>query len=147
MLDLRLIREQPEFVKERLRTRGDNYDELIDRILALDEQRRQIIAEVESLKHRRNVVSKEIGMMMREGKDVTELREEMRQVGERINELDAQLSQVESELEQALLVVPNIPHESVPVGSDETGNVVVRTWGDLVSLILSPNHIGKSENN
>jgi seryl-tRNA synthetase len=130
MLDLRLIREQPEFVKERLRTRGDNYDELIDRILALDEQRRQIIAEVESLKHRRNVVSKEIGMMMREGKDVTELREEMRQVGERINELDAKLREVESELEQALLVVPNIPHESVPVGSDETGNVVVRTWGE-----------------
>lgn len=138
MLDLRLIRERPNFVKERLRTRGDNYDELIDKIVSLDERRRQIIAEVESLKHRRNVVSKEIGMMMKEGKDVTELREEMRQVGNQINELDALLREVEGELENLLLFVPNIPHESVPIGSDETGNKVVRVWGELKEFDFEP---------
>ncbi len=138
MLDLRLIREQTEFVKERLRTRGDNYDELIDRIVALDEQRRRIIAEVEQLKHRRNVVSKEIGMMMKEGKDTTALREEMRQVSDRIDQLDTQLREVEQQLEQALLFIPNLPHESVPVGMDETGNVVVHTWGEPRTFDFEP---------
>ncbi|MFA0751297.1 MAG: hypothetical protein SLRJCFUN_001700 [Candidatus Fervidibacter sp.] len=138
MLDLRLIRENPTFVKERLRTRGDDYDPLIDRIVALDERRRQIIAEVETLKHRRNVVSKEIGMLLKEGKDATALREEMRQVGDRINQLDGELREVERELEQTLLLVPNLPHESVPVGSDETGNVVVRTFSEPRSFDFEP---------
>ncbi|MCS7191423.1 MAG: serine--tRNA ligase [Armatimonadetes bacterium] len=130
MLDLKLIRERTNFVKERLKTRGDNYDELIDQIVSLDEKRRQIIVEVESLKHRRNLVSKEIGMMMKEEKDVTNLREEMKQVGDRINELDAHLRETEEELRKLLLLVPNIPHESVPIGSDETGNKVVKVWGE-----------------
>ncbi len=138
MLDLRLIRENPAFVKERLRTRGDDYDALIDQIVALDERRRQIIAEVETLKHRRNVVSKEIGMLLKEGKDATTLREEMRQVGDRINQLDGELREVESELERTLLFVPNLPHESVPVGSDETGNAIVRTWGEPKSFDFEP---------
>jgi len=138
MLDLRLIRENPAFVKERLRTRGDDYDALIDQIVALDERRRQIIAEVETLKHRRNVVSKEIGMLLKEGKDATTLREEMRQVGDRINQLDGELREVERELEQTLLLVPNLPHESVPVGSDETGNAIVRTWGEPKSFDFEP---------
>lgn len=138
MLDLRLMREQPAFVKERLRTRGDNYDALIDRIVALDERRRHIIAEVEALKHRRNVVSKEVGMLMKEGKDTTALREEMRQVSDRINQLDRELREVERELEQALLFVPNLPHESVPVGSDETANRVVRTVGEPRTFDFEP---------
>ncbi len=138
MLDLRLIRENPESVKERLRARGDDYDALIDQIVALDERRRQIIAEVETLKHRRNVVSKEIGMLLKEGKDATALREEMRQVGDRINQLDGELREVERELERTLLFVPNLPHESVPVGSDETGNVVVRTFSEPRSFDFEP---------
>lgn len=138
MLDLRLIRERPDFVKERLKARGDNYDELIDLILSLDEKRRQIISEVEVLKHRRNVMSKEIGMMMREGKNVEALREEVKKVGDRISELDSLLREVENELEQKLLLVPNIPHESVPVGSDESGNLVVRIWGEITEFDFEP---------
>lgn len=138
MLDLRLIRERPDFVKERLKARGDNYDELIDLILSLDEKRRQIISEVEVLKHRRNVMSKEIGMMMREGKNVEALREEVKKVGDRISELDSLLREVENELEQKLLLVPNIPHESVPVGSDESGNVVVRIWDEITEFDFEP---------
>lgn len=138
MLNLQLIREQPEFVKARLATRGENYQELIDRILALDRERRQIITEVEDLKHRRNVMSKEIGIMIREGKDVAAHREEMRRVGDRIDELDARLREVEEELERALLLVPNIPHESVPVGSSEEENVVVRSWGEQRRFDFEP---------
>lgn len=138
MLDLRLIRERPDFVKERLKARGDNYDELIDLILSLDGKRRQIISEVEVLKHRRNVMSKEIGMMMREGKNVEALREEVKKVVDRISELDSLLREVENELEQKLLLVPNIPHESVPVGSDESGNVVVRIWGEITEFDFEP---------
>ena len=133
MLDLRLIRERPDFVKERLKARGDNYDELIDLILSLDEKRRQIISEVEVLKHRRNVMSKEIGMMMREGKNVEALREEVKKVGDRISELDSLLREVENELEQKLLLVPN-----VPVGSDESGNVVVRIWDEITEFDFEP---------
>ncbi|MGQ9520770.1 MAG: serine--tRNA ligase [Candidatus Fervidibacter sp.] len=138
MLDLRLLREHPDFVKERLNTRGDNYDELVDLILALDEKRRQIISEVETLKHRRNVMSKEVGMMVREGKNVEALREEVKKIGDRISELDSLLREVENELEQKLLLVPNTPHESVPVGSDESGNVVVRTWGEITEFDFEP---------
>lgn len=138
MLDLKLIREQTELVKEKLQTRGDDYSELIEQIVSLDEKRRQIITEVENLKHRRNVVSKEIGMMMKEGKDVSTLREEMRRTGDRINELDAQLREVEGELEKMILLVPNIPHESVPIGSDETGNKVVRVWGEPRNFDFEP---------
>lgn len=138
MLNIRLIREQPDFVKARLNTRGDRWDELIDRIIALDKRRKQILVEVENLKHHRNVVSKEIGMMLKEGKDATALREEMRQVGDQISQLDAELRQVEEELEQAMLLVPNLPHETVPVGEDETKNVVVRTWGEPKQFDFEP---------
>jgi len=79
VLDLRLIREQPDFVKERLRTRGDNYDELIDRIIALDEKRRQIIRELDELRHKRNVVSKEIGKRMKEIKEKKETEEKRKE--------------------------------------------------------------------
>lgn len=138
MLDIRVIREQPEQIKERLRTRGDSYDELVDRIVASDERRRQILSEVEELKHRRNIVSKQVGMMLKEGKDTTALREEMRQVGDRISRLDAELREVEKELEQAMLLLPNSPHESVPIGSDETANLVVRAWGEPREFPFEP---------
>ncbi len=138
MLDVRAIREQPKKIKERLRARGDNYDEIVDRIVALDERRRQILVEVEDLKHRRNVVSKQVGMMLKEGKDAVALREEMRSVGEQINRLDTELRQVEEGLEQAMLLLPNLPHGSVPIGEDEKDNVVVRTWKEPKDFDFEP---------
>jgi seryl-tRNA synthetase len=126
MLDLRFIRENPDLVKEALVKL--NTTAPIDEILSLDEQRRELLSEVEALRARRNAVSKEIGKM-KDGDRRQTLIEEMREVGERIKGLDDQVRQVEEQLNEAMLQVPNMPHQSVPVGRDESENVVVRTWG------------------
>jgi seryl-tRNA synthetase len=135
MLDLRFIRENPDLVKEALVKL--NATAPIDEILSLDEQRRGLLSEVEALKARRNAVSKEIGKM-KDGGRRQALIEEMRQVGERIKGLDDQVRQVEEQLDEAMLRVPNMPHESVPVGRDESENVVVRTWGQPKEFDFEP---------
>jgi len=135
MLDLRFIRENPDLVKEALVKL--NITAPIDEILSLDEQRRELLSEVEALKARRNAVSKEIGKM-KDGDRRQALIEEMRQVGERIKGLDDQVRQVEEQLNDAMLQMPNMPHESVPVGLDESENVVVRTWGQPKEFNYEP---------
>ncbi|MDH4136426.1 MAG: serine--tRNA ligase [Anaerolineae bacterium] len=135
MLDLRFIRENPDVVKEALVKL--NTTAPIDEILSLDEQRRGLLSEVEALKARRNAVSKEIGKM-KDGDRRHGLIEEMREVGERIKGLDDQVRQVEEQLNEAMLQVPNMPHESVPVGRDESENVVVRTWGQPKGFNFEP---------
>jgi len=133
MLDLRIIREHPDEVREGLVKLHSEAP--IDEILALDAQRRDLLAEADSLKHRRNVVSKRIGRMKE--KDQA-LIEEMRQVGSRIKELDGELSQVEEDLNGLLLLVPNMPDPSVPVGGDESENVLVRTVGEPRQFDFEP---------
>ncbi|HUS70968.1 MAG TPA: serine--tRNA ligase [Anaerolineae bacterium] len=125
MLDLRFIREHADEVREALVKLHESAP--IDEILALDVRRRELLAEADSLKHQRNVVSKKIGRMKE--KDQA-LIEEMRDVGTRIKELDVELSQVEVDLNDSLLLVPNMPDPSVPVGKDESENVLVRTVGE-----------------
>ncbi len=133
MLDLRLIREHPDEVREGLVKLNSTAP--IDEILALDAQRRDLRAEADSLKHERNVVSKEIGRM--KDKDAA-LIVQMRDVGARIKELDEELNQVEQDLDHLLLLVPNMPDPSVPVGRDESENVVVRTVGEPRPLGFEP---------
>ncbi len=135
MLDLKFIRENPDLVREALVKL--NATAPIDEILSLDEQRRALLSEVEALKARRNAVSKEIGRM-RDDDRRRALIEEMRVVGERITGLDDQVRQVEERLNNALLQVPNMPHESVPIGRDESENVVVRTWGQPREFDFEP---------
>lgn len=135
MLDLRFIRENPDLVREALVKL--NTTAPIDEILSLDEQRRGLLSEVEALKARRNAVSKEIGKM-KDDDSRQALIEEMREVGEHIKRLDGQVRQVEEQLNEAMLQVPNMPHESVPVGRDESENVVVRTWGQPKELDFEP---------
>ncbi len=135
---MRLIRERPEWVKERIRLKGDNVDAEIDRILELDRERREVIAEVEALKHERNIVSDEIARRKRLGEPVEELIEKMRDVSDRIKVLDAKLSENERELNSLLLLIPNLPHESVPIGEDESGNVEVMRWGEPRQFDFEP---------
>jgi len=127
MLDLRLIREQPDLVREALRKL--NTEAPIDEILQLDERRRQLVAEVEQLKAQRNAESKRIGQMP-PGPEREAAITAMRQLGDRIEELDRELATVEERLQALLLEVPNLPDPDVPVGPDESGNVVVRHWGE-----------------
>ncbi len=127
MLDIRLFREQPDIVREGLRKLGED-PAMVDAIREADERRRQLLTEVERLKAERNVVSKEIGAMR--DKAARDVRiAEMRAVGDRITALDHEVSAVETELQRLMLVVPNLPDDSVPVGADESENVVVREEG------------------
>jgi seryl-tRNA synthetase len=127
MLDIALIREQPEQVRDALQTLGEDRA-LIDPILALDVRRRELLTEVEALRAERNRVSKQIGRM-RDQAEREPLIADMRQVGDRISALEEELREVELNLEAAMLAVPNLPHPSVPVGPDDTHNIVVGEWG------------------
>jgi len=135
MLDLNLIREHTDEVKAALVKL--NSEAPIDAILQHDVERRQLLQEVESLREERNRVSKEIGRMKdKEARQAKIL--EMREVGERIGGLDERLRTVEQSLQEALLWVPNLPHSSVPVGPDESHNVLVRTEGTPRELDFEP---------
>lgn len=130
MLDVKLLRNDLESVKSKLKTRIDDLAKL-DGFVDLDEKRRSLIHETEQLKNRRNVVSKEIAEKKKRKENADELIVEMRQVGEEIKRLDEELRQVDQQVEQLLYILPNIPHESVPVGESEEENVPVRTWGEI----------------
>ena len=124
MLSLQFIRENTQELRDSLAKRHQTAP--IDEILALDEQRRRLLQEAETLKAQRNEVSKRIGKM----KDKPpELIAEMRQVGERIKTLDEEIGGVEGKLNDFLLIVPNPPHPTVPTGKDERDNPLLRHWG------------------
>jgi len=132
MLDLRLIRTEPEFVRRALARRGDPaLPAIVDRILALDEERRKSIGEADSLKARRNDVSRTVGERKRAGEDAQDLVVEMREVGDRIAALDRDVSDTDTMIRDILLRTPNVPLEEVQEGGVEA-NVVVRSHGEPV---------------
>ena len=124
MLDASFVRENRNLVERKLNSRGLNVD--LTGFFAQDEIRRTTLREVEELKHRSNVVSKEIGEASRRGEDVSARKEEMRQGKERIRELDAIVKSAEGQMEDFLLNIPNLPHDTVPVGASAADNVEVR---------------------
>jgi seryl-tRNA synthetase len=136
MLDINLFREQPDLVREALRKRQMD-PEPVDQVLALDEQRRGLIQQVESLKAERNVVSKEIGKMKDQDERQAKI-DRMRQVGDRINGLDNELRDVESNLNTLMSEIPNIPDPGVPVGVDESENVIIKTVGEKPQYDFEP---------
>jgi seryl-tRNA synthetase len=131
MLDISLIRKQPDFVKQRLATRGAGDEAHIDEILKLDEQRRKALAEVESLKALRNKVSKEIGALMGQKKieEANARKAETKDLGDQIAALDKQAAEAESARDTLMLRLPNLPHESVALGASADDNPEVRVHG------------------
>ncbi|RSL29632.1 serine--tRNA ligase [Salibacterium salarium] len=129
MLDVKKLRNNFEEVKEQLAKRGEDIKN-IDTFQDLDEKRRNLIQKTEELKQRRNEVSQEVAQLKREKKDADELIQETKEVSSNIKEFDEELKQVEQQLDELLLRIPNIPHESVPYGEDEADNQEIRTWGD-----------------
>ncbi len=136
MLDLKFVREHLDQVKSALEKRGSQLS--LDQFLELDEKRRRLIQQIEELRNKRNTVSQQIGKIKKEGGDASSLISEMKQVGEEIKGLQAQLDTVEDEIQKIMLSIPNIPHESVPVGKDEEDNVVVKRWGDIPEFSFKP---------
>lgn len=135
MIDLKLIREHPDLVRREIAKL--NTTAPIDDILVLDAKRRDLLQEVEALKAQRNAVSKEISRLKDSAEREARIAE-MRAVGERIALLDAEVRSVDERLNQLLLEVPNLPHPDVPVGKDETENVVVRTVGEPRRFDFTP---------
>ncbi|MBI5606161.1 MAG: serine--tRNA ligase [Deltaproteobacteria bacterium] len=136
MLDLKLIRERLAWVQDRLSLRGQDLP--WGTFETLDKERREILQEAEALKHQRNVVSDRIGRLKQEKQEAQEAIEEMRLVSKRIKELDDDLSGIEEKFSAILFTLPNIPHESVPVGYSSDENPVVRTWGNKPNFSFSP---------
>jgi len=136
MLDINLIREQPDLVRAALRNRQMDPSP-VDAILQLDEKRRALLVEVEKLKAERNAASKEIGRM----KDAAQREKkiaEMREVGDRIAELDKTVADVEAELDSITAAIPNVPDERTPIGAGEDENVVIKTVGEIPKFDFEP---------
>ncbi len=133
MLDIKLIRDNPDLVRQALEKRGQSAP--LDKIMSLDERRRQFLHEMETLRAQRNEVSKQLGKMTDKP---PQLIADMRQLGEKITSLEAEICQVESELEDLLLRLPNIPAADVPVGKDTEDNIIVRSWGEPADLSFTP---------
>ena len=129
MLDLRFIRANLDAVKQMLKNRRNDLD--ISVFESIDRRRREILPVLETLRHRRNKVSEEIAQMKKKREDASGLIGEMKKVSVEIKEMEAALSQVDEDLKPFLMVIPNIPHESVPVGEASEDNPVVRSWGAI----------------
>jgi len=136
MFDLRLIREETEKVRQGLDSRGARVD--LDRILELDRERRTLLAQTDEMKKRRNEASPKIGQMKKQGLDTSQLQAEIRRLGDRIKTNDDRIRAIEESLQALLLRVPNQPHESVPVGTNERFNVELRRWGAPPKLDFAP---------
>ena len=137
MLDLKNLRNNFEEVKRVLQHRGEDLTAL-DSFEELDVRRRELIADTEKLKSKRNEVSEQVAVLKREKKDADSLIAEMRVVGDEIKGLDEELREVEVKLDLLLLSIPNIPHESVPVGNSEDDNIPIRHWGELPQFNFDP---------
>ncbi len=136
MLDIRFIRENPEIVKDGLERKGEEVD--LDRLLELDSRRREKLREAEGLKHERNRVSEEIARLKKNKEDAADEIERMRAVSDQIKDMDNEIREIEEEMARITLQIPNLPHESVPVGTDEKDNQVVRSWGEPRQLDFEP---------
>ena len=136
MLDLRLIREQPEMVERALAIKGGA--ELVKQVVALDASRRELIRKADDLKADRNRASEAIGQAKKRGEDASAEMARMRDVGDRIKTLDAELKQIDEQLDALAAQLPNLPHESVPPGRGEDDNVEVRRWGTPRAFGFAP---------
>jgi len=136
MLDLKFIRSNLDDVKEMLKNRGDDLD--ISVFESIDKERRERLTTLEELRHRRNMVSEEIAAMKKRGEDASPIIAEMKKVSSEIKERESDLSRILDELNQLLMVMPNMPHETVAMGEDEKDNPVIRTWGEIREMDFEP---------
>jgi len=136
MLDIKLIRENPAKVKEGFEKRRENID--IDSLLKLDADRISLLKRIEELRFQRNKTSDEIGTLKREGKSADQLLGQMKVVSDDIRQLEVDIRGVEDQVQEILLVLPNIPDESVPVGENEKGNIEIRKWGNIPDFSFEP---------
>ena len=127
MLDIKFVVAHPEKVIAGMKKRGKEIS--LDNLLKMEERRKEILGEVEDMKAEKNTVSKQVGILKKNGEDATAIMEEMKALGVKISALDAELKEVQEGIRNELLSIPNVPNESVPEGTDDSCNVEVRRWG------------------
>lgn len=130
MLDIKVIRENPDKVKAAMKTRNKNMDSLVDEILEIDAKRRELIAKTDELKAQQNAASKQIPQIKKEGGDVSEIMKKMNEIKEAIKADDGLLSELEAKQKSIIYEFPNIPNEKTPLGKDDSENVEIRRWGE-----------------
>jgi seryl-tRNA synthetase len=145
MLDIRVIRENPAAVQERLKPRGGDHWKLIDDVLACDESRRRAETEKQKLQADRKNISKQIGMLKGKGEDTSAIEAQVRGINEQIAALDVEAEAAAAKQADLLLNIPNLPHDACPAGSDETANPVVRVWGDKPEIAEPKDHVALLE--
>ena len=141
MLDIRLIREKPDFVRERLATRGGGDEVKIDEVLRVDAEWRKAETELQQLQSERNRLSKEIGGKKSRDEATEDLEASVRKIGDQIVDLNARTNLLDGEERDLLLEIPNLPHQSVPIGKDPSANRVVRSWGKKPQLTKPADHV------
>ena len=138
MLDIKFIKENPDLVKARLQGRQKNYDAEIDRLLALDVERRALIADTEQKKAEQNRISKQIPQFKKEGRDVAPIFAEMKTLSDTVKADTEKISAIDAEISAILLSIPNTPNELVPVGKDDSDNTEIRRWGEPTAFSFAP---------
>lgn len=145
MLDIKVIRDNPDLIKERLANRHDGSADMIDEVLDCDETRRKNETAKQALQSERKTTSKEIGKLRANGEDSSAIEAEVKKIGEKIKALDDEAGKAAARQEELLLNIPNLPHEACPVGDDEESNPVIRSWGEKPSLMNARDHLDLAE--
>lgn len=130
MIDIKLIREDPELVKLAMRNRNNDMDAQIDELVSIDEKRRELMSRMESMKSEQNAASKRIPQLKKAGEDTAEIMASMKVLSEEISLLNAQVTSLEERQRNIILRIPNIPSKEAPVGKDDSDNVEIRKWGE-----------------
>ncbi len=141
MLDIKIIRENPTTVQDRLKLRGGSHWKLINDVLACDEKRRSAETEKQALQSQRKLLAKQIGMAKGKGEDTGAAEAEARAINAKIDALDAEVEATSLRQQDHLLMIPNLPHDACPMGEDETQNPVVREWGQKPAIAEPKDHV------
>lgn len=130
MLDIKVIRENPEKVKTAMKSRNKDMDSLVDEVLAIDAERRALMQKTDLLKQEQNEASKKIPQIKKEGGDISEIMKRMNEIKESVKQNDSVLSELEEKQKKIMYEFPNIPSDTTPIGKDDTENVEIRRWGE-----------------
>ncbi len=136
MLDIKLLRSEPQKVIDAIKSRGGELD--LTEFAEIDKQRREILQEVEALKNKQNVVSKQIPQLKKEGKDVAPIFAEMNEIKETVKDLDAKVAELDEKLQSIVLTIPNLPNEKVAKGLSDEDNIEIRRWGEPTKFSFEP---------
>ena len=138
MLDIKILRENPQLVKDAMKKRNKDMDALVDEVLAIDVQRRELTVKLDQLKQEQNAASREIPKIKKEGGDISAIMARMNEIKETVKSGDVQLTELEAKQQKIMYEFPNIPNPTIPVGKDDSDNVEIRRWGEPTAFDFEP---------